>query len=119
MKLQTLKLTCGGKLGCGTVFEFSPDSTTTLAARTLREHRAEPGHAGSVLAETNRNRVLDGQAPITMEELLGLPVKDSTDKGGIPRFVQMMEESNTASLEVFRAEIIKLRNQARPTEPKK
>lgn len=70
MKLLNRTITCGGKFGCGHVFEFGENSTVEFAAKIFREHRAEPGHMQRVLDETNTRRLLSGEYALTMDELV-------------------------------------------------
>jgi len=68
MKLQTLVITCGGKLGCGHAFEFREGDTMEMARKVLAEHRAQPDHMQQALAEANTERLLRGEYALTMNE---------------------------------------------------
>lgn len=111
MKLLNRTLTCGGKLGCGMVFEFPEGATTEQASETLRKHREEPGHDKRAFEETNVRRAMDGLAPVTMEEFFGKSI-ESTEKleqslGG-PLW-EAMKEDEAASMKTFKEQIARLK----------
>mgnify|MGYP001583017967 CR=1 FL=1 len=110
MKLSNPVLQCGGLKGCGMIFEFPEGATTEEAGKKLREHRERPNHMEEVLAEQNRNRLVAGLAPLTMEELFGEPAPKVNSE--FNRFALMIEEGNRASLAKFRAQMDQMREEA-------
>lgn len=112
MKLQVRVITCGGKFGCGMQFECPDGTTTERAAEVLRSHRAEAGHMKAVLDETNVRRTLNGEAPITMDELLGTVPKNGRPTTTSP-ILERMRKEEAASLATFKTEIEKMKREAK------
>ena len=68
MKLLVTTLRCGGKMGCGMLFEFREGATVEEAREAFRAHRDAPEHERDAFEWQNRNRLAEGLAPMTLEE---------------------------------------------------
>lgn len=99
------------------VFEFLEGTTTEDAAKTLREHRDAPNHTQDAFEEQNRNRLVAGLAPITMEEFTGqtatsVPVKESRNA-----ILKMLQDQNDESLRSFRNAVVQMKKEAHNAVP--